>query len=97
MTDVQELLRTKENDLARVQREIEALRTVAVLLCEPDDAESVASNADPDAASVQLEGSGAQENALEDEPSPNPGEGVFQPIAPKRSRVRDWLGRAVGE
>jgi hypothetical protein len=97
MTDVQELLRTKENDLARVQREIEALRTVAVLLVEPDDAEVVASNADPDAASVQLEGSVAQGNASEDESSPKPAEDLPEPIAPKRSRVRDWLGRAVGE
>jgi hypothetical protein len=43
MTDVQEVLRTKENELARVQREIEALRTVACAAFEPDDAQALAS------------------------------------------------------
>ena len=57
MIDVQELLRVKEDDLARVQREIEALRTVAVLLTQPDDAEPFPSDADPEATGVQLEGS----------------------------------------
>ncbi len=88
MIDVQELLRVKEDDLARVQREIEALRTVAVLLSEPDDAHAFPSDADPGTASVQFEGSVAQEDASQDELSPKP---------EKRSRVRDWLGRAVGE
>jgi hypothetical protein len=97
MIDVQELLRAKENELARVQREVEALRTVAMLLFDSDDAEAFPSNADPGAASVQLEASVAQENASEDGPSPKPAEGLFQSIAAKRSRVREWLGRAVGE
>jgi len=88
MTDVQEVLRTKENELARVQREVEALRTVAVLLDEPDNAEAYPSDADPGAASVQLEGSVTHEDASQDELSQQPA---------KRSRVRDWLGRAVGE
>ena len=88
MIDVQELLRVKEDDLARVQREIEALRTVAVLLTQPDDAEPFPSDADPEATGVQLEGSEGQEDASQDELSPKPA---------KRSRVRDWLGRAVGE
>jgi hypothetical protein len=88
MTDVQEVLRTKENELARVQREIEALRTVAVLLCEPDEAETLRATADPDAASVQQEESVGPEDASQDQSSPKPA---------KRSRVRDWLGRAVGE
>ena len=86
MIDVQELLRVKEDDLARVQREIEALRTVAVLLTQPDDAEPFPS--DPEATGVQLEGSEGQEDASQDEFSPKPA---------KRGRVRDWLGRAVGE
>ena len=37
MTEVYELLRTKENELARVRMETEALRTVAALLLEPGD------------------------------------------------------------
>lgn len=97
MIDVQELLRVKEDDLARVQREVEALRTVAVLLSESDDAEAAASDADHGAARVQFEGAVAQENASEDEPSPNTAEGLFQSKPAKRSRVRDWLGRAVSE
>ena len=95
MIDVQELLRVKEDDLARVQREVEALRTVAVLLSESDDAEATASDADHGAARVQFEGSVTQENASEDEP--NTAEGLFQSKPAKRSRVRDWLGRAVSE
>ena len=97
MTDVQEVLRTKENELARVQREIEALRTVAVLLSEPDDAEAVASNADPDPAGVRNEAPVAQENTLQDELSSDPAEGFLNSISPKRSRVRNWFGRAAGE
>ena len=97
MTDVQEVLRTKENELARVQREIEALRTVAVLLSEPDDAEAVASNADPDPTGIQPEAPVAQENTLQDELSPDPAEGLFKSIPPKVSRVRNWFGRAAGQ
>ena len=37
MIEVYELLRTKEDDLARVRREIEALRIVTPLLLELDD------------------------------------------------------------
>jgi hypothetical protein len=97
MTDVQEVLRTKENELARVQREIEALRTVAVLLSEPDDAEALASTDDPDPARIQTEAPVAQENTLHDEPSPDASEGLFKSIPPMRSRVRNWFGRAAGE
>jgi hypothetical protein len=37
MIEVYELLRTKEDELARVRMETEALRTVAALLLEPGD------------------------------------------------------------
>ena len=38
MIEAYERLRTKEKKLARVRKEIESLRIVAVLLSEPDDA-----------------------------------------------------------
>jgi len=95
MIEVHELLRTKENELARVRREIEALRTVTALLSEPDDVTDLQPGLDPHASPVPLEG--AEENALQDTSSPDSDEVLFHSISPKRSRLRDWIGRAVGE
>ena len=97
MIEVHELLRTKENELARVRREIEALRTVTPLLSEPDDIADLQAGLDPHASRVPLEASLAEGNALQDRSSPDSGEVVFHSIPPKRSRLRDWIGRAVGE
>ena len=97
MIEVHQLLRTKESELARVRREIEALRTVAALLSEPDDVADLQPGSDPHASPVLLEASLAEENALQDEPSPDSDEVLFHSIPPKRSRLRDWIGRAVGE
>jgi hypothetical protein len=50
MIEVYELLRTKENDLARVRREIEALRIVTALLLELDDIADLQRGFDPHAS-----------------------------------------------
>jgi hypothetical protein len=97
MIEVHELLRKKENELARVRREIEALRTVAPLLSEPDDVADFQPGPDPHASHVALKVSLAEENALQDTSSPDSDEVLFHSISPKRSRLRDWIGRAVGE
>ena len=95
MTDVHELLRTKENKLALIRKEIEALRIVAPLLSEPDAAQSLQSSVDPAATSTELEDFAAHENAPQEEGESS--EMMFDSVGPKRSRLRDWLGRAVGE
>jgi len=97
MIEVHELLRRKENDLARVRREIDALRTVAALLSETDDVADLRPGADPHASPVPFEASLAEENAQREEPSPDSDGGLFHSIPSKRSRLRDWIGRAVGE
>jgi hypothetical protein len=90
MKQVHEVLRMKENRIAQVRKEVEALRLVAPLLSESDQAEGAQSEEDSDDALVsledaQLEASGDSEDV------------VLQSIGPKRSRLRDWLGRAAGE
>jgi len=57
MIEVYELLRRKENDLARVRREIEALRTVTALLAEPDDNSDLQPGPDPNASPLPLDAS----------------------------------------
>ena len=47
MIEVYELLRRKENELACVRREIEALRTVTALLSEPEDIAALQPGPDP--------------------------------------------------
>ena len=96
MIEVHKLLRTKENELARVRKEIEALRTVAPLLSEPDEVADLQSGSDCHVSPVPLEASLAEENALQDEP-PDSDDLLFDSIPPKRNRLRDWIGRAVGE
>jgi hypothetical protein len=97
MIEVHELLRIKENELARVRREIEALRTATALLSEPDDIADLESGPDARVSPVPLEASLAEENALLDTPSPDSDEVLFHSISPKRNRLRDWIGRAVGQ
>ncbi len=97
MIEVHKLLRRKENELALVRKEIEALRTVAPLLSEPDDGADLQPGSDGRASPVPLEASLAEENALRDEPSPDSDDVLFDSIPPKRSRLRDWIGRPVGE
>jgi hypothetical protein len=96
MIKVHELLRTKEDELGRVRREIEALRTVAPLLVEPDDMPDVPPTSDPHPSAFPLDASSVEENAVEGT-SPDSNDVLFHSISPKRSRVRNWLGRAVGE
>ena len=97
MTEVHELLRTKENELARVRRETEALRTVIPLLLELDDIADLQPGPDPHASIVPLNASLAEQNAQQDTSSPDSDEVLFSSISPKRNRLRDWIGRAVGE
>lgn len=97
MIEVHELLRLKENELARVRREIEALRTVAPLLSERDDIVDLAPGPNPHVLPVPLEASLAEENVRQDTSSRDSDEVLFRSISPRRSRLRDWIGRAVGQ
>jgi len=96
MIEVYELLRTKENELARVRREIEALRTVTALLSEPDDITGLQPGPDSDTSPI-LDASLAEESSLKDTPSTDSDSVLFPSKPPKRSRLRDWMGRAVSE
>jgi len=96
MIEVYELLRTKENEIARVRKQIEALRTVSSLLVEADDIPDLQAGNDLH-SSVLLEDPLAEENALQDTSSADSGEVLFHSKPPRRSRLRDWIGRAVGE
>lgn len=96
MIDVHEVLRTKEDDILRVRKEIQALLFVAPMLHEPGDPEVPQPDADPEAATFAHEGNLAAENPLPDEFSLEPAE-VSQAIPPKRSRLRNFLGLAAGE
>jgi len=97
MIEVYELLRRKENELARVRREIEALRTVTALLSEPDDIAALQPGPDPNIAPVLFGAFLAQENVLHDTSSPESDEVLLRSIPPNQSRLLDWLGRALGE
>ena len=57
MIEVYEVLRKKENDLARVRREIEALRTVTALLAEPHDISDLQPGPDPNVSPLPLDAS----------------------------------------
>jgi hypothetical protein len=96
MIEVYELLRTKENELARVRKQIEALRAVSDLLAEPDDIPDLQPGRDLH-SSVLVEAPQADENALQDTSSADSDEILLRSKPPKRSRLRDWIGRAVGE
>ncbi|PYV84823.1 MAG: hypothetical protein DMG93_03455 [Acidobacteria bacterium] len=55
MKDINEVLREKEAELARISREIEALRMVAPLLAEHSSAERVPPNIGPQRAITEPE------------------------------------------
>lgn len=87
----------KEDELAVVRKEIEALRIAAPLLSEDGGASLQPRDEDPDSAALSLEAFGVEEDTPRHEPSSEHGEEVFDVTSPKRNRLRDWLGRAVGE
>lgn len=93
MTSVYELLRTKENDLIRIRKEIEALRLVAPLL---SDSEGSVPRTEFDSADTRLsvEINPHHENPAHDEPQLD--EASSDAIPPKRT-LRNWFGRAAGE
>lgn len=97
MIEVYELLRAKENELARVRSEVEALRTATALLSEPDDVPDLQPGSDSYASAIALDASADEENSLKDSSSTDSDAVLFASKPPKRSRLRDWIGRAVGE
>ena len=90
MIEVYELLRTKESELARLRTEVEALRIVTPLLLELDDIADLQPGPDPHASLTE-------ESAPQDTSSPDSDEVLFRSTLPKRSRLREWIGRTVGE
>ena len=90
MIEVYELLRTKENELARLRREIEALRIVTPLLLELDDIADFQPGPEPHAALTE-------ESAPQDSSSPDSDEVLFRSTLPKRSRLREWIGRSASQ
>lgn len=97
MNDAYELLRTKERELALVRKEIAALRVVAPLLSETDDAEASPGDADHGRDAALFDSQGSNSNSLAEEPLQDSIRLLFQSTAPKRGRIRDWLDRVVGE
>ena len=92
MIDVHELLRTKENDLIRIRKEIEALRLVAPLLSDSEAAVSP-TNFRSAETRLPLEVNAARENLSQDQSQPDD---TSEAILPKRT-LRDWFSRAAGE
>jgi len=96
MIDAFELLRTKENELARVRKEIESLRIVAALLSETDDTEAL--RVEPSRGqAVRCDGREGNGNTYHEESYPDSIRLLVQSSTPRRGRFRDWLGRVVGE
>ena len=91
MLDVYEMLREKENDIVRVQKEIQALRFVAPMLFEADDPQVLEPDGDVGSVTRSIESEIAIEDPPQDETSPDPAE-LSPAIPPKRSRLRDLLG-----
>ena len=96
MIDVYEMLRIKENDIIRVQKEIQALRFVAPLLSESDENQALQPNADSGSATLALENDHT-ENSAHDERSFEPGEIISESGPSTVSRLRSMLGLAAGE
>ena len=96
MVDVYEMLRQKENDIVRVQKEIYALRFVAPMLFEADDSQVLQPDGDAGSVTPSIESVVAIENPPQHEISTDPAE-LSQAIPPKRSRLRNLLGLAAGE
>ena len=95
MVDVYEMLRQKESDIVRVQKEIQALRFVAPMLFEADDPQVLQPDGDAGSVTRPFESSVAIENPPQDETSLDPAE-LSQGIPPKRRRLRSLLGLAAG-
>jgi hypothetical protein len=95
MIDIYKLLQIKENELARVRKEIESLQVVAGLLSEPEDAH-VSQNDASEPAVVQIFVAPKQ-NVAQYESRPEPAEILFRSMAPKGRRLKSWFRRAVGE
>lgn len=95
MVDVYEMLQQKENDIVRVRKEIQALRFVAPMLFETDDPQLLQPDGDAGSVTAPIESEIAIENSPQDETSPDLAE-LSQAIPPKRSRLRNLLGLAVG-
>lgn len=93
MIDVYEMLRMKENDIVRVQREIQALRFVAPMLLDAEDVQVLQPGYDIGTVSLSDD---AIENPPHDGALPEPEE-ISQAIPPKRSRLLNLLGLAAGE
>ena len=55
MIDVYEMIQVKENQIARVQKEIQALHLVAQILLDQDDAHALSPNGDSGAATFAVE------------------------------------------
>ena len=96
MNDVHELLRTKENQVARIRQEINALHIVAPLLAEPGEAQGLPPALDSDTEIGSTEKAVNEEDSDEEEIAGEPAK-LGEPIPPRRNRLRDWLGFAVGE
>lgn len=102
MNDAYELLRTKERELALVRKEIAALRVVAPLLSETNDAETNDAGDSPidedhSRDPAQFDSQGSNSNTQQDDPLQDSFRLLFQSSPPKRGRIRDWLDRVVGE
>ena len=96
MVDVFEMIRRKENDIVRVRKEIQALRVVAPMLSDSDEAQVLEPDTDRGTTTVLFDSTVAEHNPSESEQSPdNPD--VGEAIPPKRSRLLNLLGLASGE
>ena len=93
MIDVHELLKTKESDLIRIRKEIEALRLVAPMLSDSEPTAPQAELEKPD-TQIPVEINTAQESPPQPEPQLEENSPVS--IPPKRS-IRHWFGRAANE
>lgn len=96
MIDVYEMLRIKENDIIRVQKEIQALRFVAPLLSESDETQVLQPGRDLGPADLVHEGD-PTENRPHDERSPESEEILSESGPSTVSRLRSMLGLAAGE
>jgi hypothetical protein len=94
--DVHQLLRMKEDQLAQVRAEIDALRVVAPLLLDSDEAEGLEPDDDQGATRPLLDNEIVMEHRAQEEVSTETDD-VSQAIPPRRSRLRSILGLAAGE
>lgn len=94
MIDVHELLRRKEDDLFRVRQEIEALRLVASLLTDSDQAHASQSNVHSSESTLSIETNPSPEDPSHD--GLHPAGTLSESTSPKRSLL-GWLSRAAGE